>query len=248
MLAGHFATALVAKQHAPRGHLVFYLLASQLPDLLWLVFHYLGLEVTHPDNMLAGSLDSLSVQMTYSHHLLPTLGWTILVTLAGRTLFGTWRPALAGGTLVVVHALADYLAGHPHHVFGPDSPLVATGMYQSAPYVAVAVEAVFTAAVLASVLRTDARCGVRRSPSVYRTWAVVFGGGVAFMFVTAERSMADLFGVEPPPWLADTLVPFLLITYLAMMVALARVGAKPPLKPATDRAVAPASAGAYRGG
>lgn len=53
MIAGHLATAYIAKQKAPTGHIAFYLVASQLLDLLWLLFHYLGLEPTEPDNFYA---------------------------------------------------------------------------------------------------------------------------------------------------------------------------------------------------
>ena len=47
MLAGHYATALVAYQKYPKGTLLYFLIASQLQDLLWFTFHYLGLERTN---------------------------------------------------------------------------------------------------------------------------------------------------------------------------------------------------------
>ena len=83
MLAGHYATALVAKQKAPKGALFYYLIASQLPDLLWLLFHYLGLEPTGPDDVFDVSLDRLVVDMIYSHDVLPILVWTGLAAGVG---------------------------------------------------------------------------------------------------------------------------------------------------------------------
>ena len=220
MLAGHFTTALVAKQQAPRGHLAYYLVASQLPDLLWLLFHYLGLEPTQPDNMMNVSLDTMHVEMTYSHDLLPMLGWIALTVLVGRALFGRWRPGWVGGALVVVHALTDYVGGFPHNVFGPESHAVGTGLYGTAPYVAVGLEAIFTVAVLAWVLRTDAKAGVQRSRKTWMVWAGVFGGGVAFMFMSADLTLAELTGLEASPALSGTAMPMMVATYLVMLFAL----------------------------
>ncbi len=220
MLAGHYATALVAKQHAPRGALAYYLVASQLPDLLWLAFHFLGLEPTTPTNPMDVSLKAIAVDMTYSHDLLPTLGWIVLVTLAGRALFGSWRPALVGGLLLVAHAVTDYVGGFPHHVFGPDSHEVGTGLYLTAPYLAVALEGAFTVAMLAWVVRTDTKAGVARSRGTWRAWIGVFGGGLAFMFLSADMSLSELTGMEPPPAMDGWAVPVLVTTYVAMIAAL----------------------------
>ena len=220
MLAGHFATALVARQYAPRGHIAYYLAASQLPDLLWHAFHFTGLEPTTPDNMMAVSLDNMHAQMTYSHDLLPTLGWIMLAIIAGRALFGRWRPGWIGGLVVLVHALADAISGYPHHIFGPDSHQVGFGLYYSAPYLAVGIEAVFTALVLGWVLRTDAATGVRRSRATYRVWAAVFGGGLLFTFASADLSVAEVLGVEPLAALSGTAVPLLVVIYVSMIAAL----------------------------
>ena len=71
MLAGHYTTALVANQKFPKGTLLYFLIASQLQDLLWFTLHYLGLEITEPRDVLDTSLNNMSVDMLYSHDLLP---------------------------------------------------------------------------------------------------------------------------------------------------------------------------------
>lgn len=227
MLAGHFTTALVAKQEAPKGHIAYYLVAAQLPDLLWLPFHYLGLEVTHPHNIMATSLDNLQVDMTYSHDLLPLLGWIALVIGVGRALFGSWRPGLIGGLLLVVHAATDYLGGFPHNLFGPETASVGTGLYHSSPYLAVVLEGVFIVAMLAWVLRNDAKAGIQRSRSTYLTWAAVFGGNMAFLLFSADLSMAEMFGLTPSPAMDGTTVPMMAATYLSMLAALIWAEGKP---------------------
>lgn len=62
MLAGHYATALISKHYVPKGSLVYYLMMSQLPDLMWVVFHFMGYEATAPVNIMQVSSDSLMVE------------------------------------------------------------------------------------------------------------------------------------------------------------------------------------------
>ncbi len=227
MVAGHLTTALLAKQRAPKGHIAFYLIASQLLDMLWLAFHYLGLEVTAPDNFMAVTLDSLKVDMTYSHDLLPVPFWALITVVAGRALFGSWRPGWVGGLLVVLHALTDYVGAYEHFVFGPDTQVVSTGLYYTAPYLAVGLELLFIVVTMTWVVRTDARDGIRRSRATWRAWVAVFAGGTAFMFLSAGHSLADLLGSSPNPALAGTTVPSMAIIYTAMIAALVWADSRP---------------------
>ncbi|MGH1347579.1 MAG: hypothetical protein ACRBN8_38840 [Nannocystales bacterium] len=220
MLAGHFTTAILARQRVPSGHIGFYLVASQLPDLLWLAFHYLGLEPTAPDNFMVMTLQTLDANMTYSHDLLPLPVWALVTLLAGRGLFGSWKPGQAGAVLVVVHGLVDFLGGFDHHVFGPDTPSVATALYGTAPYLAITLELVFVVATMAWVVRTDAANGVRRGRRTWGMRVAVFGGGLAFMYLTATQSVAELWGVDPNPNLSGTAMPTLIGTYWGLLLAL----------------------------
>lgn len=227
MLAGHFTTALLAKQRAPEGPLAFFLVASQLPDMLWLAFHYLGLEPTTPSNAMVVTLETLRVDMTYSHDLLPLPLWVLLTVVVGRVLFRSWRTGWVGGLLVFVHAVTDYVGGFEHFVFGPDSQVVSTGLYSTSPYLAVALEVGFIALTLPWVIRTDRRNGIRRSAATLKAWGAVFGGGLAFLFLTARHSMADLLGLSPNPALAGTAVPVLALTYVSMIWAMNWAGRQP---------------------
>lgn len=75
--------------------------------------------------------------MHYSHDLLPLVLWTALIVGFGRLAFSAWRPAVTGGVLVALHELTDLIGGYPHYVWGPHSTELGTGLYQSAPYLAV---------------------------------------------------------------------------------------------------------------
>ena len=71
MLAGHFTTALIAKQKFPKASLLYFLIISQLQDFLWFVFHYFGLEPTNPSDAFDATLSNMVVDMLYSHDVLP---------------------------------------------------------------------------------------------------------------------------------------------------------------------------------
>lgn len=237
MLAGHFATALVARQHAPRGHIAFYLVAAQLPDLLWQVFHFAGVEPSPPLNPMVVSLDGAAPPMHYSHDLLPLVLWTALVVVFGRVAFGAWRPGWVGAVLVALHELTDLVGGYPHYVWGPDSTALGTGLYLTAPYLAVGLEALFTVGVLAWVMRTDRARGVRRSRATWICRAAVFGGGLAFMFGSADLSMAEATGLAPLPALDGLAMVVLGTIYLLTLAPLVWGETRPPLDAAAPSGV-----------
>ena len=221
MIAGHFATALLAKQKAPTGHIVFFLLISQLPDLLWFAFHFLGIEPTTPGNPMTATLQTIAVDMTYSHDLLPVMGWTLLSALLGFAIFKSWRVAVAAGALIVVHSICDAISGHAHFLFGPESQQLALGLYKSAPYVAIAIDALFTLVVVGIVVFTDAKAGIKRGRKAYGVWAAVFIGAILMLASSATQSMSTVLGVNALDVLANAFVPLTVVTYLCMLAALA---------------------------
>ena len=220
MLGGHYTTALLARQYFPKGSLLYFLIMSQLPDLLWLFFHYLGIEPTSPDNITDVSLDTLSVNMIYSHDLLPTFGWIFVAFILGMLLFKHKGVALAGALMVAVHALIDYIGGYPHNIFGTDSMAVGTGLYYTYPYLAVSIEAVFTLIMLLWFFRNERKGGSQRSKSS-KYWLIgIFTFNIVFMFSIADISISDylgMLGMDPPKSRLLSTVPILLITYLAFI-------------------------------
>ncbi len=84
MLAGHFTTALIARQKFPKGTLLYFLIISQLQDFLWFTFHYISLEPTYPTDAFDATLSNMVVDMLYSHDLLPQLFWLAIVFVIGK--------------------------------------------------------------------------------------------------------------------------------------------------------------------
>jgi hypothetical protein len=222
MLAGHYATALVAHQHAPTrrlpAHLLaWYLAVSQLPDLLWLLFHTLGLEPTQPTDLFDVTLQNLSVDMMFSHDLIPILGWGVLFGILGAVLFRDRRVGLVTVALVGLHALTDYyLGGYPHHVLGPDTPVVGIGLYLTLPFVGIAMEAVYIVFFLGWFFLEERRRGNVRSPGNRRAIIGLFVFNLAFLASIAVTSMRDWFGLPEFTLPFDTTIPSLVVTYLMM--------------------------------
>ncbi|MFT5652030.1 MAG: hypothetical protein ACI9TZ_003527 [Yoonia sp.] len=220
MIAGHYATALIAHRQFPKGTLLFFLLASQFPDLLWFVFHYLGLENTTPADVFDATISNMTVAMTYSHDLLPLIVWAIVIFLIGKLAFKSTTIGLVALALFVSHAVLDFFSGHGHNVFGTDTQAVGLGLYATNAYLAILIEAVFIVAALTYYFRAEAKQGVVRSKK--HRWAIigVFVYGIVFMLSIASVSFRDLFGLPLLNFGFNTTVPTIILTYIAMTAVL----------------------------
>ncbi|MEQ9375321.1 MAG: hypothetical protein RIG68_09090 [Imperialibacter sp.] len=221
MLAGHFSTALIAHQKIPQqGALLFFLIASQLQDLLWLSFHYLGLEPTVPADLLNVTLMNITVDMVYSHDLLPQLVWMALTFLIGRLLFKKNSIAIAGALLVLGHYLLDMISGYPHHVFGGDTHVVGLGLYYTNVYVAILIEAVFTVVALAYYFRVDSKRSKPRRLKNRMQIAGLLVFGVVFLLTIGSVSFRQWFNIPEFDTPFNTTMLSLVFTYLPMIVYL----------------------------
>jgi len=222
MIAGHYATALIAHQRFPKGSLLFFLLVSQSQDLLWFLFHYLGLEETGPTSVFDATVNKLTVTMTYSHHLLPQLFWAGLIFCIGWLLFRSKTIALVAVALLVGHFVLDFFSGHPHYFFGEHTHEVGLGLYKSNVYLAILIEAVFTVVALWFYFRTEANRGIRRTTKNKAIVIGVFVYALIFLVTIATTSVTEWFNLPAIDLGFNTSVPTLILTYLAMIWVLNR--------------------------
>ena len=220
MLVGHYSTALLAHQKFPKGTLLYFLIASQLQDLLWFTFHYLGLERTGPSDVFNTTLNNLAVDMLYSHDLLPQIFWVGIVFLIGKFLFKNTKIGLLGGALVVGHFVLDLFSGHPHHIFGAESQNIALGLYASNPFLAIGIEAVFTVVVLWYYFGQEAKNGIQRTAKNKASIIGLFVFGILFMLSIATTSFRELFGIPEFDMGFNSNVPTLIFTYVGMILYL----------------------------
>ncbi len=141
MVVGHYASALVAKRHDPGGPLWLFLLASMWLDYLMAGLVLAGVERMQPDPARTGSiLQRMSIDMTWSHDLVPVLGWCVLLGGLAWVVTRSRTTALWAAGLVAFHEACDLVAGFPHHVMGPGTLELGVGLYHTAPLVALGVE------------------------------------------------------------------------------------------------------------
>jgi hypothetical protein len=217
MLAGHFSTALVANQKFPKGTLLYFLIASQLQDLLWFVLHYVGLERTGPSDVLNTSLSNMTVDMLYSHDLVPQVFWFLVIFIIGKLSFKSTKIGLVGSALVAGHFVLDFFSGHPHHIFGADTADVALGLYATHIYLAIAIEAIFCVVALWYFFNQDAKNGVQRTQKNKAAIIGLFVFGIVFMLSIAKVSFRELFGIPEFNLGFNSNVPTLVMTYLGMI-------------------------------
>ena len=220
MLAGHYSTALLAYQKFPKGTLLYFLIASQLQDLLWFIFHFLGFETTGPSDVFNTTLSNMTVDMLYSHDLLPQIFWIILIFLIGKVLFKSTKIGLMGSALVVGHFVLDFFSGHPHHIFGAETQDVALGLYASNVYLAIAIEAVFIVASLWYFFRQEAQNGVQRTSKNRASIIGLFVFGIVFMLTIATTSFRQWFNIPEFNLGFNSNVPTLVLTYISMIMYL----------------------------
>jgi len=217
MLAGHYATALVAYQKQPKGTLVYFLIASQLQDLLWFTFHYLGLEKTTPNDVFDTTVNNMVVNMLYSHDLIPLLAWLVIIYLVGRLIFKEHRIGLIGSVLVLGHFALDFISGHPHHLFGLDSSTIGLGNYATNVYQAIGIEAIVTSALLSYYFKEERKKGIHRSSKNKAYIIGLFVFGIVFMLSIATTSFRELFNIPEFDLGFNTSVPTLIFTYVGMI-------------------------------
>ena len=220
MLAGHFSTALIAKQKFPKGTLLYFLIISQLQDFLWFVFHYLGIEPTSPSDAFDATLSNMAVDMVYSHDLLPLLIWLLIAFTLGKTLFKSTQIGLVSMALVSMHFVLDFFSGHMHHVFGAETMELGFGLYASNPYLAIIIEALFSIVALWYFFREESKKGIKRTKKNKISIISVFAYGIIFMLLIATHSFRELFGIPEFDLGFNTNIPTLIFTYGAMLYCL----------------------------
>jgi len=217
MLAGHFTTAMVANQKYPKGALLFFLFASQLQDLLWFTFHYLGLERTEPSDVFDTTISNMAVDMLYSHDLVPLILWLLIIFIIGKVLFKSTQIGLAGSALVLGHFVLDFFSGHPHHIFGAESQTVGLGNYATNVYQAIGIEVVFTIVALWYFFSQEAKNGIQRTSKNKAAIIGLFVYGTLFMLSVATTSFRELFGIPEFDLGFNSSVPTLILNYLGMI-------------------------------
>jgi hypothetical protein len=162
MFVGHLAVALTAKKVEPRLPLWVATAASFGIDLLWPILLLTGIEVVavEPGNTAFTPLNFESYP--WSHSLLTTLLWGVLVGGVAFLAFKNSRVGLMAGGLVVSHWLLDLLTHRPDLPLWPGGTLVGLGLWNSVLGTLLVEGLLFAGAVALYLRMTEARDRVGR--------------------------------------------------------------------------------------
>jgi hypothetical protein len=193
MFLGHFGVAMAAKRAAPRTSLGVLTFAAQFADELWPILLLLGIEQVRIIRNMPGSLGLEFTYYPFSHSLLMSIVWGIIIGGAYYLLKRDVRAAWVMGLLVVSHWLLDL----PMHVRdlplwpGASSPKVGWGLWYSIAATFVIEFTIFAAGISVYARATRARDRVGR----WGLWAYVLVLAVIYVLSNGppppnERALA----------------------------------------------------------
>lgn len=161
MFVGHFALALGAKKVAPEVKLGTLVMAAQWLDLIWPIFLLLHLEVVRPapGDTRFTPLDFVSYP--YTHSLLMSLVWAVLLGVVFFTIRKNRRGAIVVTALVASHWVLDWITHRPDLPLYPGGPKVGLGLWNSVEWTLFIELILFSAGtwIYASSTKTKDRVG-----------------------------------------------------------------------------------------
>lgn len=200
MLAGHYATAFIAKTAEPKVPLWVLFIAAQLVDIAWSVLALAGVERVSLDYSLPSN-PMVAEFMPYTHSLLATALWA---TVAGLIVW-KWLGSNRAGIVVALTVLAHWFFDLPMHradlTLAGGDPKLGWELWNY-PGPALAFEfAVLGASVLLYLFWVKPSAGLRKAALILA--AVLVGVQI---YAT----------VAPPPKTVTEMVISLFITWLAL--------------------------------
>jgi hypothetical protein len=197
MVVGHYATAFLPYGKHPEIPLWVFLLCANLTDFLWLFVAFWGYEVPTPPSFWEGSFYNIEVEMPYTHELPGTLVLTLITGLLAYFFYRNFSVAFWCAGLVFLHFLCDLLSGFQHYCCGTNSFILSLSLYEKAPFLAVALEALFGACCLIYFEATLKKQGKALSrPKKISLYLLVVGGALIWL-PSALIPLGSLLGFTP---------------------------------------------------
>jgi membrane-bound metal-dependent hydrolase YbcI (DUF457 family) len=206
MFIGHFGLAFAAKRLSPRTGLGALGAASQWVDLVWPVLLLAGAEQVRIAPGDTAYTPLAFVHYPWTHSLVMSVAWSLLLGLAWRLVTGDGRGALVVGSLVGSHWFLDALTHRPDLPLSPWGPArVGLGLWNHPAATVVVEGAIFAGGVLLYATGTRPR---RRGGTI-ALWALV-----AFLVVmTVANQLTTPPGEREVAW--GTLAMWLIVLWMA---------------------------------
>jgi hypothetical protein len=193
MFAGHLAAGLALKKAEPRVNLGVLFFAALFSDLLLGLFVLLGIEQVHTPANFA-DIHYLTFTFPYSHGLLASLLWSLLVFLIAYQLGRTnGRPQGRVGLVIALavfsHFVLDWIVHVPElPLLGETSPKLGLGLWNQLG-IALALETLLVIGGLALYFQA-----VKPRRRVTR-----YGLVLLMLLVTVATVAGQAFSTTPPP-------------------------------------------------
>jgi len=133
MFIGHLGAGLALKKFDRRTNLVWLFGAALFSDLLLWVLVLVGVERANvPENY--AQLHYLTFQFPYSHGVVASISWSILILVVAQLLTRNLRTAVVLAVGVLSHCLLDWVE-HPPEIplLGAGSPQFGLGLWNAMP-------------------------------------------------------------------------------------------------------------------
>jgi hypothetical protein len=152
----------------------------------------LGVESVEPHSFIHASFANMTVDMTYSHDILPAMVIALFVSGITAAIFKNWVIGLWAVGLILLHELMDLLVGFEHYWFGPGETTFGLGLYTRSPVLGITIELVICAGLLAWYMKTRAAAGHRLSKGASITLYSVLVGSTAALLLMANQSLSEV--------------------------------------------------------
>ena len=119
----HTATALVIKKYYPNVPMVWLLISVQLIEILWITFHFAGIEHTSTEAVVSTISDIHMWHMPYSHSIASSLLLAFLSWIVIDKVLGFRKAAIAISIGILSHIALDVLT-HTQDI--PLAPVLTT--------------------------------------------------------------------------------------------------------------------------
>jgi hypothetical protein len=208
MFIGHLGAGLAMRKFDKKTNLAWFFVSVLFLDLLLWVFILLGFErVIVPADF--ENLHYLKFFFPYSHSLIGTLAWSILVYVAAEIITKRRITALLLGLGVFSHFLFDFIVHTPElTILGNSSAAIGLGLWNHI-YLALTVELVLYFAGLAIYLKETRGIGFSGKYGMYIFSAIL----VAAAFVSQVLSPRPQNGIEVAGSALLSIVLVILISY-----------------------------------
>lgn len=192
MILGHYASALIPYAKLKRYPFWILLLCANVPEFLWLLLAFIGIEPTFPASLFDATFQNLQVHMTYSHNLIPAFIQGGIVAAIIHAIYKDVSFTLWCGFLTVLHVLCDLIVGFEHQLLSPESAVVSLNSYYYFPHVAILIELLFSIGCIFWYVRTEKLNGTPVSKKKLVLLLSIFGIGILMWLPNATIPMKNL--------------------------------------------------------